>query len=164
MVLGFMRRVSRSGSEGSMNFCDHMQLEEHSPWTRSVMHFTRDGIVRLMNAMLLKGKFDCVEQSIRHNPPVAIGRTLAHGANDSCGPQIFFFAGPGHLESLQKASSEKNRTRILSNRFTTDRLSRVKRWYASYTDSGKPFLPLDLPSSHRVRLGEAVFYWFFSKT
>ncbi len=28
MVLGFMLRVSRSGSEGSMNFSDHMQLEE----------------------------------------------------------------------------------------------------------------------------------------
>jgi nitroreductase len=63
-----------------------------------------------------------------------------------------------HARRVQKIA------RLLSNLFTTARLSRVERCYASCADRGNiTFLPLHLPSSDGVRLGEAVFYWFFSK-
>jgi len=65
------------------------------------------------------------------------------------------FAGPGHqpTEGIQY----KKMKRLLSNRFTTARLSSIERWYAPCADSGNTFLPLNLPSSDGVRRDEAVF-------
>jgi len=51
----------------------------------------------------------------------------------------------------------QKKDRVLSSRFMAARPGSVERWYPSCTDNGKPFLPLDLPSSDGARLAEAVF-------